>query len=225
MGSTLPSNVPDFQTVRPRGKTPRAPIGGVVVTIILGLALVAIIAVAVTRLTSGGLSRPTAGASPTQVASSASGAGSAASQATAAAVTAAGSPADSATQQAIQQVIQQVDQAQMQAIQTNNPNVMAASATPQFYQEQVANNQDLVDSGVTDIKLVNLEWGPITVSGNTATATVWETWSTTFDDGTTEQSRDRNIYTLSLDNGTWKVQADDHPDQPATGTPAPAPGP
>jgi hypothetical protein len=220
MGSTLPSNVPDFETVQPRGKTPRAPIGGVVATIILGLALVAIIAVAVTRLTSGGVSRPTA-ASPTQAASSAS----AASQATAAAVTAAGSPADSGTQQAIQQVIQQVDQAQMQAIQSNNPNAMAPSATAEFYQEQVANNQDLVDSGVTDIKLVSLEWGPITVSGNTATATVWETWSTTFDDGTTAQSRDRNIYTLVLDNGTWKVQADDHPDQPATGTPAPAPGP
>src|SRR5204862_7779883 len=100
MGSTLPSNVPDFETVQPRGKTARGPIGGVVATIILGLALVAISAVAVTRLTSGGLSRPTAAASPTQAASSAAGAASAASQATAAAVTAAGSPADSGTQQA-----------------------------------------------------------------------------------------------------------------------------
>jgi cytoskeletal protein RodZ len=227
MGSVLPSNVPEFESVQPRRKTPRAPISGVVATIILGLALVAIIAVAVTRLTSGGLSRPTAATSPTQAASSASNAASAASQATAAAITAAGSPADSSTQQAIQQVIQQVDQAQMQAIQTNNPNVMAATATSAFYQEQVANNQDLVDNGVTDIKLLNLEWGPITVSGNTATATVWETWSTTFDDGTTEQSRDRNIYTLVRDNGTWKVQADDHPDSQAgaASTPGPAPGP
>jgi len=39
MGSMLPSNVPEFETVQPRGKTPRAPIGGVVATIILGLAL------------------------------------------------------------------------------------------------------------------------------------------------------------------------------------------
>jgi hypothetical protein len=102
---------------------------------------------------------------------------------------------------------------------------MAATATAEFYQQQVANNQDLVANGVTEIKLVNLEWGPITVNGNTASATVWETWSTTFDDGTTEQARDRNVYTLVLDNGTWKVQADDHPDQGVPSTPGPAPAP
>ena len=113
-----------------------------------------------------------------------------------------------------------MDQAQVQAIETNNPSVMQPTATDQFYQEQVSNNQDLTDNGVTDIKLVNIEWGPVTVNGNTATATDYETWSTTFDDGTTEQARDRNIYTLVNDNGTWKVQADDHPDQPAAGTPS-----
>jgi hypothetical protein len=208
MSSTLPSNVGEFHSAKPPAKT-GPPIGGLVVTVILALALIAIIAVAVTRLTSGSLARP----SPTQVASAT------------AAPAAAGAPADAATQQAIQKVIQQVDQAQIQAIQTNNPDVMAPTATQQFYQEQVANNQDLVDNGVTDIKLINLEWGDITVSGNTATATVWETWSTTFQDGTTEQSRDRNIYTLVLDNGNWKVQADDHPDQQAAATPAPPAAP
>jgi hypothetical protein len=198
MSSTLPSNVPDFDTRKPPPRH-RAPIGGIVVTVILALALIAIIAVAVTRLTSGGLTRP---ASPTQVASSPA-------QATAAA----GTAADPATQQAIQQVITDVNNAQIQAIQTNNPDVMAATATPDFYQDQVSNNQDLVDGGVTDIKLVNVEWGDILVNGNTAEATDYETWSTTFQDGTTEQSRDRNVYTLVNDNGTWKVQADDHPDQ------------
>jgi hypothetical protein len=210
----LPSNVSQFETAKPPPKE-RGPIGGIVVTIILALALVAIIAVAVTRLGSGGLSRPTASSAPTAVARP----GASAAQ-TAAPV---GTPADPATQQAIQQVIQQVNQAQVQAIETNNPDVMAATATPQFYQEQVANNQDLTDNGVTDIKLINIEWGPITVNGNTATATDYETWSTTFDDGTTEQSRDRNVYTLVLDNGTWKVQADDHPDQPAATSATPAP--
>ena len=34
------------------------------------------------------------------------------------------------------------------------------------------------DNGVTAIHLVNIEWGPITVDGNTATATTYETWST-----------------------------------------------
>jgi hypothetical protein len=198
MSSTLPSNVPDFETRKPPPKE-RGPIGGILVTVILALALIAIIVVAVTRLTSGGLSRP---GSPTQVASSPA-------QATAAA----GAPADAATQQAIQQTITAANQAQVQAIQTNNPDVMSATATPEFYQDQVSNNQDLVDGGVTDIKLVNIEWGPILVNGNTAEATDYETWSTTFQDGTTEQARDRNVYTLINDNGTWKVQSDDHPDQ------------
>jgi ketosteroid isomerase-like protein len=207
MSSMLPSNVPQFETTKPPRKD-GPPIGGIVITVILALALIAIIAVAVTRLSSGSLTRPTAATPPTQ--------GTSPAQATAAA----GPPADAATAQAIQQVIQQVDQAQAQAIQTNNPDVMSASATPEFYQEQVATNQDLMSSGVTDIKLVNVEWGPITVNGDTASATNYETWSTTFSDGTTEQSRDRNVYTLVRDNsGTWKVQADDHPDQTLTPTP------
>lgn len=207
MSSTLPSNVDQFKGVKPPPKE-RAPIGGIVVTVILGLALVAIIFVAVTRLTSGGLSRPSATAVPTAAASSRA----------AATVQAAGSPADPATQQTIQQVITQVNQAQVQAIQSGDPSAMTATATSQFYDDQVANNQDLVDNGVTDIKLVNIEWGSIVVSGNSAVATDYETWSTTFQDGTTEQSRDRNVYTLVNDNGTWKVQADDHPDQQAAGT-------
>jgi ketosteroid isomerase-like protein len=207
MSNMLPSNVPQFETAKPPRK-PGPPIGGIVITVILALALIAIIAVAVTRLSSGSLSRPTVATAPTQ--------GSSPAQATAAA----GPPADAATAQAIQQVIQQVDQAQAQAIETNNPDVMSASATPEFYQEQVATNQDLMSSGVTDIKLVNVEWGPITLNGDTASATNYETWSTTFSDGTTEQSRDRNVYTLVRDSsGTWKVQADDHPDQTLTPTP------
>src|SRR5439155_16872625 len=100
--------------------------------------------------------------------------------------------ADAPTQQAIQDVIRKLDEAQAQAIATNDPNVMVATATPDFYQQQVVINQDLVNNGVTEVKLVNLEWGQISVSGNSATATVYETWSTTFDDGTTEQARDRN---------------------------------
>lgn len=211
MGSTLPSNLTDFRDEKPP-KGPRPALGGILVTIVLAVVLVGIIFVAVTRLTSGGLARPSATSPSTSSASSSS---------AVATQVASGVPADAATQQAIQQVIQQVDQAQVQAIQTNDPNVMASTATPEFYQEQVLNNQDLVDNGVTDIKLVNLEWGQITVNGNTAVATVYETWSTTFSDGTTQQARDRNIYTLVLDSGTWKVQADDHPDEAATPTQQP----
>jgi len=214
MSSTLPSNVSGFDTTKAPPPKERRPFGGIIVTVVLALALIAIIFLAVTRLSSGALSRtaPLSG-SATQVAVSA--------QATAAA----GTPADAATQQAIQQVIQQVDQSQVQAIETNNPQLMQATATPEFYQDQVSTNEDLMNNGVTDIKLVNLEWGPITVNGDTASATDYETWSTTFQDGTTEQSRDRNVYTLVQDNGTWKVSADDHPDQQNQSSPLPGGAP
>ncbi len=221
----LPSNASDFETISPAAKKSGPP-AGLIITVVLVLALAAVIGVAVSRLAGTTVARPTAVAAPTS--ESAAAASSAQTPAAGSGQTAAvaGAPADAATQQAIQQVVQQVDEAQIQAIKSNDPNVMAPTATAQFYQEQVLNNQDLVNSGVTDIKLLQLEWGQITVNGNTATATVWETWSTTFDDGTTEQARDRNIYTLVQDNGTWKVQADDHPDQAsASGTPPPAPAP
>ena len=162
MSSTLPSNVPDFEAAKPPRKE-RPPIGGIVITVILAIALIAIIGVAITRLSSGSLGRPTAATAPTRAASAAQTASPA--QATAAA----GSPADAATAQAIQQVIQQVDQAQAQAIANNDPSGMSAAATSEFYQEQVATNQDLVDGGVTDIELKNIEWGPIIVNGDTAT--------------------------------------------------------
>src|SRR5207249_2559720 len=77
--------------------------------------------------------------------------------------------------QAIQQVIQHGDEEQAQAIATNNSSVMADTSTPDFYQQQVATNQDLLANGVSAIKLVNIEWGPVSVNGTTATATAWET--------------------------------------------------
>ena len=207
----LPSNASDWEVSNPPPKKGRRGFGGLALMLGLLIVLGAVVFVAVTRLPTGSLSRATA---PNE---------SAPGQA-APAPAAAGAPADAATQQAIQQAIQQLDDAQAQAIATNNPNVMAATATPEFYQEQVATNQDLVDHGVTEVKLIKIEWGDIVVNGNTATATAWETWSTTFEDGTTEQSRDRNVYTLVQQNGAWMVQADVHPDrQQNPGNPA-APG-
>jgi len=204
----LPSNTSDFELKDPQAKRGGGPGAGLFFTIGLLVLLIAVIAFAVTRLPTGTLSRPApAAAAPTAVAVDN------------------GVTADAATQQAIQDVIRKLDEAQAQAIATNDPNVMVATATADFYQQQVAINQDLVNNGVSEVKLLNLEWGQISVSGNTATATVYETWSTTFDDGTTEQARDRNVYTLVQENGAWKVQADDHPDQQAAGAPGPAPAP
>ena len=204
----LPSNTSDFELKDPQAKRGGGPGAGLFFTIGLLVLLIAVIAFAVTRLPTGTLSRPVpAAAAPTAV------------------TVDNGVTADAATQQAIQDVIRKLDEAQAQAIATNDPNVMVATATADFYQQQVAINQDLVNNGVTEVKLLNLEWGQISVADNTATATVYETWSTTFDDGTTEQARDRNVYTLVQENGAWKVQADDHPDQQAAGAPGPAPAP
>jgi hypothetical protein len=129
--------------------------------------------------------------------------------------------ADQDASTAVQQVIQRANDEQVQAISARDSSVMADTATADHYQDLVKINQDLLDNGVTSIDLVRLDWGAVAVNGSSATATTYETWRTIFSDGSTDQSRDRNDYTLVLDNGSWKVQADDHPD---TATPAPAPG-
>lgn len=219
----LPSNAPEWEAAHPPSQRHDGPgRAGIIVSVVLLLILVvAVVGLFIGRL--GSSSSPPTAARP---AATSAPAAAPTVQATAAAQTAAsapaGTPADAATTQTIQQVIQQVDHAQEQALANNDPSVMQPTATAEFYTLQVQTNQDLVDNGVTQIKLVNIEWGPITVDGNTATATAWETWSTTFDDGTSEQSRDRNVYTLVNDNGTWKVQADDHPDEQLQ---QPTPGP
>jgi ketosteroid isomerase-like protein len=226
----LPSNVSEYESTNPppdKGGGPRLT-GGLVVTVVLLVALVGVIAFAVTRLPVGAPARPTpVAAQATAAAAAPSAPGPATKPPSDSAPTAptpvptiVGASADAGTAQAIQDVIRKLDDAQAQAIATKNPQLMAPTATPEFYAEEVANNQDLVDSGVTEVQLLNIEWGAITVAndGQTANATAFETWTTTFDDGTTLQSRDRNVYTLIKDaNGAWKVSADDHPDQPQIG--------
>jgi hypothetical protein len=200
----LPSNAPDWEAANPPPNKGGPRVGaGLAVTLGLLVVLIGVIAFAVTRLPTGPVARP---AAPTPAAA-------------AAAATGGGVTADAATQQAIQDVIRNVDDAQVQAIATNNPRLSIATATPEFNAEQATGNQDLLDNGVTEVKLLNMEWGQITVNGNSANATVYETWTMTLDDGTTVQSRDRNIYTLVKDNsGNWVVQADVHPDQPGAPT-------
>src|SRR5262249_9163260 len=83
---------------------------------------------------------------------------------------------------------------------------------------------------VTAIKLLTLEWGDITTQGTNIQATTFETWQTTYKDGSTEQDRDRNVYTLVQQNGSWTIQEDDHPDSnlnqpPGSGPAAARPSP
>jgi hypothetical protein len=124
---------------------------------------------------------------------------------------------------AIQQVIQRSNDEQAQALAARDPSVMSDTATSERFQQLVQINQDLIDNGVIHIELVKLEWGAVAITGSTATATTYETWTTTLADGTVAQSRDRNDYGLVLDNGAWKIKTTDHPDQArASGRPAPS---
>lgn len=144
--------------------------------------------------------------------------------------TAVGPSADEDTVSAeIQQVIERADEQQAQAFSKQDPTLMADTATSDYYQQLLQTNQDLLDSGVTSIHLVTIEWASIDVGVGTATVTNWETWNTTYSDSSTEQSRDRNVYTLLQANGAWRIQSDIHPDQaqpttsPSTRRPTPVP--
>lgn len=125
---------------------------------------------------------------------------------------------------AIKSVIDRANQEQQDALAQGDPTLMKDTATAAYYNELVQTNQDLVNHGVTAIKLVSLQWGPITVrSATSAQATTYETWQTTYGDGTTDQSRDRNVYTLVQEGGAWKIQTDGHPDANSGVSPSPAP--
>ncbi len=132
---------------------------------------------------------------------------------------------------AIEAVITKGNQEEVQAVANQDPTVMQDTSTAAYYQQMVQTVNDLLNSGVTSIQLDNLSWGPITLTdANTAQATTSETWGTTFSDGSTQKQTDTNVYTLVLQNGAWKVQDDQHPDQTNPQQPggnpgsAPAPG-
>jgi len=130
---------------------------------------------------------------------------------------------------AIQAVIQKANQEQQDAFARNDPSIMKDTATDSYYNELVTVNQNLAANGVSAIRLVKIEWGPITLtSATTAEATTYETWLTTYKDGSTDQSRAQNVYELVQEQGVWKIQSDSQPGtspaQPsATVTPAPTP--
>jgi len=131
--------------------------------------------------------------------------------------------AQSAAEQAIQDVIQRGNIAQVQALANRDPTLLGDSSLGAYAEHLVQTNQGLLDSGVTSIELVNLEWGSITINGASATATTFETWRTSYSDGPTEFARDRNVYSLVQNaDGAWKLADAQHPDRRAR---APAPPP
>ena len=136
--------------------------------------------------------------------------------------------AQSAAEQAIQDVIQRGNLAQVQALADRDPSLLGDTSLGAYAEHLVQTNQGLLDSGVDSIELVNLEWGPIAISGSSATATTFETWRTSYTDGPTEFARDRNVYSLVQNpDGAWKLAGDEQPDRrarapsPPTDSPAP----
>jgi hypothetical protein len=125
-------------------------------------------------------------------------------------------------QAAVQAVIQQSNSEQVQALASGNPALMSDTATAAYYRQLVQINQGLAAQGATSIELTQLTWGPVTVNGNTATATTTETWITTFNDGTTTEFTGSNVYTLVQQGGTWLIEADQN--QPPAASAQAAPG-
>ncbi len=121
---------------------------------------------------------------------------------------------------AIKSVIQLGNQEEVKAIANHDVTVMRDTATSSYYTQLTQTYNDLVNSGVTAIKLDKLVWGKVTLQGTTgAQATTIETWSTKFSDGSTLQETDTNVYTLVLQGSTWLVQNDQYPNtrpQPST---------
>jgi hypothetical protein len=126
---------------------------------------------------------------------------------------------------AVKQVIEAANQAQQKAFATGDASLMRDNATAAYYEELTQINTELAQGGVIGFTLVRIEWGDVTINGTTAAATAFETWRTTYRDGSQDQRTDRNDYALVLDSGAWKISADVQPSAqsvtPGSGT-APA---
>ncbi|HEX2988104.1 MAG TPA: G1 family glutamic endopeptidase [Chloroflexota bacterium] len=124
------------------------------------------------------------------------------------------------TTAAIKAVIEKGNQEEVQAFASQNPSLMADTATSTYYQQMVQNYNSMANSGVQSIQLLNLTWGNITQQdANTAQANTTETWQTTYSDGSTTQDTNANVYTLVLQNGSWKIQDDQQPQSGNQGNP------
>ena len=112
------------------------------------------------------------------------------------------------TAAAVKQVIERANEAQQKAFVTGDVALMRETATAAYFDELTQINTDLARGGVISFSLVRIEWGDVSVSGATAAATAYETWRTRYGDGSQDQRTDRNDYSLILENGAWKIQAD-----------------
>lgn len=109
---------------------------------------------------------------------------------------------------AVMQVIERANEAQQKAFVTGDVALMRETATADYFDELTQINTDLARGGVIGFSLVRIEWGDVNISGATAAATAYETWRTNYGDGSQDQRTDRNDYSLVLESGAWKIQAD-----------------
>jgi Tfp pilus assembly protein FimT len=127
------------------------------------------------------------------------------------------------SQDVIEQAIRRANNEQQQAFAQNNPQLMQDTATLDYYNQMAQLITQLKSNGVQSIQLLNIRWGAVTVNGSSAQATTYETWKTTFADGSVDVGTDQNNYSLVNDNGAWKVQNDDQPAGAAGTSPATQP--
>jgi hypothetical protein len=113
-----------------------------------------------------------------------------------------------ATADAVKQVIERANEAQQKAFVTGDVALMRETATAAYFDELRQINTDLARGGVIGFSLVRIEWGDVTISGAAAAATAYETWRTNYGDGSQDVRTDRNDYSLVLESGAWKIQAD-----------------
>ena len=130
---------------------------------------------------------------------------------------------DTAAQSAIKDVLRKANQAQAAAFAAHDPSLMKATSTAAHYAEMVKVNAGLAAGGVAAIALIDISFGDIAVTGSTATAATTETWSSTYADGTTDQSTDANEYDLTLESGSWKIAANTQPNAAPAGVGGVAP--
>ena len=71
----------------------------------------------------------------------------------------------------IQQTITRSNAAQAQAIALRDPTAIGEAPVGNYYQQLVRATRGLLANGVISIELTNIEWGPINVTGGSATAT------------------------------------------------------
>src|SRR5262249_1307116 len=98
---------------------------------------------------------------------------------------------------AIMDVVQRFNLSTVEATAQRDPSVMREFTTDDFYGEMALEMRADWSSGLAALNLVDLEWGTIRVTGDTATAYTVETWSVQGADGSGgELPPEINLYEL-----------------------------